>query len=171
VLAFGGSQGSAALNRAVADALEQDLLENVNVLWGAGTAHARRYVGLERAGRVVVRAFLDPMAPAYQAATLVVCRAGAMTVAELCAWGKPSILVPLPTAAADHQTTNARALADAGGALVLKESELSGTTLDRLVRETLADSSRLAAMGAVAAKRGHPTAARDIVSKILTLIL
>src|SRR5207245_9462813 len=61
-------------------------------------------------GRVVVRGFLDPIALAYRSADLVVSRAGAMTVAELCAWGKPSVLVPLPSAAADHQTSNARAL-------------------------------------------------------------
>src|SRR6266704_2808049 len=74
---------------------------------GAQAATLARYAV---PGRVVVRGFLDPMTTAYRAADLVVARAGAMTVAELCAWGKPSILVPLPTAAADHQTYNARAL-------------------------------------------------------------
>ena len=69
------------------------------------------------------------MTPAYRAADLVVCRAGAMTVAELCAWGKASVLVPLPTAAADHQTYNARALADVGAAVLLPESELTPESL------------------------------------------
>ena len=77
--------------------------------------------------------FLDPMADGYAVADLVVSRAGMITVAELCAWGLPSILVPLPTAAADHQTHNARVLAEAGAALLLPQSELTPERLARSV--------------------------------------
>src|SRR5438034_9188979 len=101
LLVFGGSQGARAINYAVAGALERRLLDEVNVVWGTGTAHLPALGRYAVAGRVVVQGFFDPMAPVYRAADLVVSRAGAMTVAELCAWGKPSILVPLPTAAAD----------------------------------------------------------------------
>src|SRR6266567_2911512 len=76
---------------ALAGALERGLLDAVNDVWGTGTAHAAALARYAVAGRVVVRGFFDPMAPAYRAADLVVARAGAMTVAELCAWGKPSI--------------------------------------------------------------------------------
>ena len=68
--------------------------------------------------------FLDPMADGYAVADLVVSRAGMITVAELCAWGLPSILIPLPTAAADHQTHNARVLAEAGASVMLPQAEL-----------------------------------------------
>src|SRR6266550_5330876 len=143
VLVVGGSQGARALNETLARALGLELLRDVNLLWGTGAAHESRYAALAVPGRVVVRGFFDPIAPAYAAADLVVARAGAMTVAELCAWGKPSVLVPLPTAAADHQTFNARALANA--------------------------DNRLDALARSARGRGHPNAARTITEKVLEL--
>ncbi len=170
VLVVGGSQGALALNRVVGALLERRALSEVSLLWGAGAAHAAAAARFEVPGRVVVRGFFDPMAPAYRAADLVVCRAGAMTTAELCAWGKPSVLVPLPSAAADHQTHNARALATAGAAVLLPERELGADALARAVGDLLGDPHRLASLGAAARARGRPGAARDIVSKILTLI-
>jgi UDP-N-acetylglucosamine--N-acetylmuramyl-(pentapeptide) pyrophosphoryl-undecaprenol N-acetylglucosamine transferase len=170
VLVFGGSQGAQALNYAVAGALERGLLGEINLLWGTGPAAAAAFARYAVPGRVVVRGFFDPMTPAYQAADLVVARAGAMTVAELCAWAKPSILVPLPTAAADHQTENARALAQAGAAIALAERELSAHTLARTVTQLLADPTRCAELAAHAGARGHPNATRDIASRILTLV-
>ncbi len=170
VLVFGGSQGARALNFALAGALEHRRLPDVNLLWGTGTGHEAELAAYAVSGRVVVRGFFDPMADAYRAADLVVCRAGAMTVAELCAWGMPSVLVPLPTAAADHQTHNARALAAAGAAVHLAERELDGNRLARELRDLLADRARLESLATAARRRGHPHAAREVVSKILTLI-
>jgi len=169
VLVFGGSQGALALNRTVAAAITAGRLEGVNVIWGTGEGHAARFAPLARPG-VVVRGFLDPIATAYRAADLVVCRAGAMTVAEVCAWGKPSVLVPLPTAAADHQTKNARALAAAGAAVELSEHELTPRSLADLTRALLGDRARLTALGSGAARRGQPDATRDVVSRIATLL-
>lgn len=166
----GGSQGALALNRVLAAVLERGLLPDVNVLWGTGHAHFARYEHLAAPGRVVIRGFFDPMAPAYAAADLVVARAGAMTVAELCAWGKPSVLVPLPTAAGDHQTANARALVAGGAATLLPERDLTAEALADLVRGLLRSPARLESLGRAARSRGRPNAARDIVSKILTLI-
>ncbi|MGH7521739.1 MAG: undecaprenyldiphospho-muramoylpentapeptide beta-N-acetylglucosaminyltransferase [Gemmatimonadales bacterium] len=169
VFVVGGSQGARALNEAVERALGRGLLGDVNLLWGTGTAHEQRYVPLAVPGRVVVRGFFDPIATAYAAADLVVARAGAMTVAELCAWGKPSILVPLPTAAADHQTFNARALANAGASVLLLESELSAEHFAKTVTSLAHDQTRLDELGRSAQKRGHPNAARTIMSKVLEL--
>lgn len=169
LLVFGGSQGARAINYAVAGALERRLLDGVNVLWGTGEAQAPAFSGYAVPGRVVVRGFFDPMTTAYRAADVVLARAGAMTLAELCAWGKPSILVPLPTAAADHQTQNALALAAAGAAIHLAEKELTPHTLAEHVHSLLSDKERLRALSASAKARGHPDAAREIVSKILTL--
>jgi len=118
----------------------------------------------------VVRGFFDPIGTAYAAADLVVARAGAMTVSELCAWGKPSILVPLPTAAADHQTFNARALATAGAGVLLLESELAPEPFAKTVTGLAQNDQRLAELGETARKRGHPNAARTIVQKVLELL-
>jgi UDP-N-acetylglucosamine--N-acetylmuramyl-(pentapeptide) pyrophosphoryl-undecaprenol N-acetylglucosamine transferase len=169
VLVFGGSQGARALNDVLTGVLERNLLPEACVLWGTGNAAAAALAAHARPGRVVVRGFFDPMTTAYRAADLVVCRAGAMTVAELCAWGKASVLVPLPTAAADHQTYNAQALADAGAAVLLPQRELTPDSLARAVTGLLADRARLASVGAHARERGHPDAAREIASTILTL--
>jgi UDP-N-acetylglucosamine--N-acetylmuramyl-(pentapeptide) pyrophosphoryl-undecaprenol N-acetylglucosamine transferase len=170
VLVFGGSQGARALNEAVAGALTARLLADVNVLWGTGRAHHTRYASLEVPGRVAVRGFIDPMARAYAAADLVVCRSGAMTVTELCAWGKPSVLVPLPTAAADHQTFNAHALVEANAAALLAERDLSPSSFEEVVGSLIRDRDRLRSLGDAARRRGHPDAARAIMSKILTLV-
>jgi UDP-N-acetylglucosamine--N-acetylmuramyl-(pentapeptide) pyrophosphoryl-undecaprenol N-acetylglucosamine transferase len=110
------------------------------------------------------------MADAYALANLVISRAGMITVAELCAWGLPSVLVPLPTAAADHQRHNARVLADAGATLLLPQSELTGGRLSEVVGQLLRDSNRREQMAERALTRGRPNSARDIVSNLLTLL-
>jgi UDP-N-acetylglucosamine--N-acetylmuramyl-(pentapeptide) pyrophosphoryl-undecaprenol N-acetylglucosamine transferase len=93
-----------------------------------------------------------------------------ITVAELCAWGLPNILIPLPTAAADHQTHNARVLAAAGASQLLLQSELTPERLKTVVGGLLADRDRLDRMASQARDRGRPQSARDIVSKLLTLL-
>jgi UDP-N-acetylglucosamine--N-acetylmuramyl-(pentapeptide) pyrophosphoryl-undecaprenol N-acetylglucosamine transferase len=169
VLVVGGSQGAAALNRALAGALARGALGEAAVLWSTGPTHAASLAHHAVPGRVVVRGFFDPIAPAYRAADVVVCRAGAMTVAEVCAWGKASVLVPLPAAAADHQSYNARALADAGAAVLLPEGELTPESLAAAVSGLLGDEPQRAALAARARARGHPEAAREIASRILAL--
>ena len=169
VLVFGGSQGARALNAVVASALGRGLLGEVNLVWGTGTMHLDRYAPLAVPGRVVVRGFFDPIGTAYAAADLVVARAGAMTVSELCAWGKPSILVPLPTAAADHQTFNAQALAHAGASVLLLERELTPEAFAKTVSGLAHDDKRLVGLARSARGRGHPNAARTIMDKVLEL--
>ena len=169
VFVFGGSQGARPVNEAVAGAIERGLLGDVNLIWGTGTAHEARCAPLAVAGRIVIRGFFDPIATAYAAADLVVARAGAMTVSELCAWGKPSVLVPLPSAAADHQTSNARALANAGASLLLLERDLTPESFAKTVSALAADRGRLGQLGEAAQKRGHPNAARTIIRTVLEL--
>ena len=93
-----------------------------------------------------------------------------MGSSELCAWGVPTVIVPLPSAAQDHQTANARVLAAAGAAVHLPEGELSVAALDRVVGGLLADPARLAAMAAAAAARGRPNAAAEIAAHIGRLL-
>jgi UDP-N-acetylglucosamine--N-acetylmuramyl-(pentapeptide) pyrophosphoryl-undecaprenol N-acetylglucosamine transferase len=144
--------------------------EGLTLLWVTGRGTHETFASYHRPPDVQVIDFLDPMADGYAVADLVVSRAGMITVAELCAWGLPSVLVPLPTAAADHQTHNARVLADAGAAVMLPQAELTSATLDGVVRGLLGDRERHAAMAARALARGRPEAASEIVTRLLTLL-
>ncbi|HEU4649740.1 MAG TPA: undecaprenyldiphospho-muramoylpentapeptide beta-N-acetylglucosaminyltransferase [Gemmatimonadales bacterium] len=169
VLVTGGSQGALALNRAVAGVLDAGGFGNAVLLWVTGRGTHDQFARYHRPPGVQVIDFLDPMADGYAVADLVVSRAGMITVAELCAWGLPSILVPLPTAAADHQTHNARVLAQARASELLIQSEVTPARLRERVLELLADRARREAMAHAAAARGRPQASRDIASRLLTL--
>lgn len=169
VLIVGGSQGAKALNDAVANWCRRGLPDGVAIIWATGRAQAAAY--LDRESRMVrVRPYLAPIADAYAVADLAITRAGAMTIAELCAWGIPSILVPLPTAAQDHQTHNARAVANAGAAIHLPQRELDADALDAQVRELRQRPDVLGAMRTAALHRARPTAADDIARALLLMI-
>jgi UDP-N-acetylglucosamine--N-acetylmuramyl-(pentapeptide) pyrophosphoryl-undecaprenol N-acetylglucosamine transferase len=167
LLVFGGSQGARAINEAVGAWVRGGLPDALGIIWATGKGQFDASAALDRAagGRVRVVPYLAPIAGAYAATDLALTRAGAMSIAELCAWGLPSILVPLPTAAADHQTRNARALADAGAAIALPQAELSAARLDAAVRELLAGPERLATFAAAALERGRPDAAVRIARR------
>jgi UDP-N-acetylglucosamine--N-acetylmuramyl-(pentapeptide) pyrophosphoryl-undecaprenol N-acetylglucosamine transferase len=169
VLAFGGSQGARAINEAVDAWVARGLPPDTYLIWGTGRAPYEQFAARASA-RVVVRPYLAPIAEAYAAADLAVTRAGALTLAELCAWGIASVLVPLKTAAADHQTANARALEAAGGCLVITQDALNAERLDATVRALAGDRARLASLAAGALRRARPDAAEDIARRILTLL-
>jgi UDP-N-acetylglucosamine--N-acetylmuramyl-(pentapeptide) pyrophosphoryl-undecaprenol N-acetylglucosamine transferase len=169
VLVTGGSQGALPINRAVAGWLASGRASGTTVLWVTGRATYAEFAGFHRPPGVHVIDFLDPMADAYAVADLVVSRAGMITVAELCAWGLPSILIPLPTAAADHQTHNARVLTDAGAADLLLQHDLTPATLGDRIEHLLADAARRRRLADAARSRGRPHASHDIASKLLTL--
>jgi UDP-N-acetylglucosamine--N-acetylmuramyl-(pentapeptide) pyrophosphoryl-undecaprenol N-acetylglucosamine transferase len=170
VLVSGGGQGSRANNRAVAGWVEAGGPDGAALIWVTGRATHQEFSRFHRPPRVRLVDFLDPMADGYAVADLVVSRAGMITVAELSAWGLPSILIPLPTAAADHQTHNARVLAEAGAAVMLPQSELTPESLARAVNRLLSENSARDTMAAHASARGKPHAAAEIVSNLLTLV-
>ena len=166
VLVTGGSQGAQALNDVTAAWCARGLPHGVALIWATGRANAAAY--LDRESRMVrVRPYLAPIADAYAAADIAVTRAGAMTIAELCAWSIPSVLVPLPTAAQNHQAHNARATASAGAAVYLPQSELSAESVDATVRELMRNDTALASMRDAASRRARPTAATDIARALL----
>jgi UDP-N-acetylglucosamine--N-acetylmuramyl-(pentapeptide) pyrophosphoryl-undecaprenol N-acetylglucosamine transferase len=169
LLVYGGSQGSRAMNLVVAEWVQRGLPADLHVIWMTGKASYAEFAPLERE-RVRVREYLAPIADAYAAADLALARAGAMTTAELFAWQIPAILVPLPTAAADHQTVNARTLEAAGAAINLPQSELSAERLDATVRSLIADPAAMARLAAGAAARARPAAAETIARRILALL-
>jgi UDP-N-acetylglucosamine--N-acetylmuramyl-(pentapeptide) pyrophosphoryl-undecaprenol N-acetylglucosamine transferase len=170
VLVTGGSQGAVAINRAVAGWLDEGGPVNAILIWVTGRGSHQEFIRYHRPPEVQVVDFLDPMADGYAVADLVVSRAGMITVAEVCAWGIPSILIPLPTAAADHQTHNARVLESAGASRLLLQSDLTPRNLAGTITSLLEDSAQRKQMSARALSRGRPQAARDIVSKLLTLM-
>ncbi|GAB4262007.1 MAG: undecaprenyldiphospho-muramoylpentapeptide beta-N-acetylglucosaminyltransferase [Deferrisomatales bacterium] len=169
VLVVGGSQGSRALNELVPAALA-DLTRPLEVWHQAGRgkaeAVAARY-GEAPARRVVE--YIDEMDRAYAWAHLVVARAGALTVAELAAAGRPAILVPFPHAAGGHQEANARAAEGRGAALCRVEAGLTPRELGEAVAGLLADPDRLTAMAAAAAQTAPRQAAAAIVDDLLAL--
>jgi UDP-N-acetylglucosamine--N-acetylmuramyl-(pentapeptide) pyrophosphoryl-undecaprenol N-acetylglucosamine transferase len=169
LLVYGGSQGSKAINDVVSAWIEEGLPPDLFVIWATGKAN---YDALARheSPRVKVRAYIAPISEAYRAADFALTRAGAMATAELCAWGIPAITVPLPTAAADHQTANAKALAASGAAEMILQSDLTTESLSRAVESMLSNPAKLATMRAKALERARPTAAADIAQHILRLV-
>ena len=168
VFCFGGSLGARGVNALMVDAaaiLARDGFP-VEIVHQTGAderdAVAARYAAAGLAADV--RGFIDDMATEYGRADLVIARAGATTVAELEAVGRPAILIPFPFAADNHQERNARAVADAGGALVFRQDALDGAKLAAAIRSLLEDRPRLAAMQAAMRALARPGAAADIVA-------
>jgi UDP-N-acetylglucosamine--N-acetylmuramyl-(pentapeptide) pyrophosphoryl-undecaprenol N-acetylglucosamine transferase len=169
VLVVGGSQGARAINEAMAAWMQAGIPARIGVIWATGRSSWSQFEQ-RTAANVVLRPYLDPIMDAYAVADLAIARAGAMTIAELCAWGLPSILIPLPTAAADHQSRNADTLARAGAAVHLPQSGLDAGTLAATVGALLDDRDRLGQFATAALARGRPDAARQIAARILSLI-
>ncbi len=169
LLIVGGSQGSRAINDVIAAWIRAGVPQGWQVIWATGTGSFDRYASLE-SERVRVRPYLAPIAHAYAATDLAIVRAGAVTTAELCAWGIPAALVPLPTAAADHQTANARALQQAGASLFIPQSEFTPQRIDATLRMLDSDPPQLAQLAAASTARGRPDAAETIARRILALL-
>lgn len=165
----GGSQGSLALNRVVAAWLAAGGGEGRQVLWATGRATHAAFAPLHQPPEVQVIPFIDPMADAWSVSDLALTRAGMMTLAELAAWGIPAILVPLPTAAADHQTHNALAAEAAGAATCLRQDALDAAALEAAVGAILGGPSRREAMARAARQRGRPDAAAGIAQRVIGL--
>jgi len=165
----GGSQGSLAINRIAAAWLRGGGAGLAQVIWSTGRATHEEFAFLHNPPHIHVVPFLDPMADAWSVADLCIARSGMMTLAELCAWGIPSVLIPLPTAAADHQTLNANAMAAAGAATVLRQDGLEAAQFGAVVGNLLGDHGRRDAMAAAARLRARPGAAGEIAGRITQL--
>ena len=164
-----GSQGARSVNRTISLGLAQNGFDDVTLLWSTGPATWEEHRHHHAPPHRILRPFWDPVGEAYAAADIVVARAGAMTIAELSAWGLPSILVPLPLAAGGHQEVNAGALERAGAAIHLPDTQLDPARLAALVKDLLLDPERLRAMSKVAIERSQPQAAEQIAERVLTL--
>lgn len=168
ILVYGGSQGSLAINNAVSEWVRGGLPPRVHLIWGTGTRTHTEFARFE-SDRVRVRPYLSPIQDAYAVADLAIARAGTMTLAELFAWRIPAILIPLPTAAADHQTHNAQTLAERGAAILLPQSALSADRLRSEMNALLEDPERLRRLSAAASSRARPHAAEEIARRVIAL--
>lgn len=174
LLVVGGSQGSRILSERVVEAvaeLPQAMRARLSVTHQARPEDVERTVAAYQAAEVsaeVAPFFTD--LPARLAATqLIVCRSGASTMAEVTVIGRPSILIPLATAAGDHQSANARPLAEAGAAMVLPESVLDAASLSRDIHAILSDAARADGMARAALTLGRPDAARRLTDLVTEL--
>lgn len=168
VLIFGGSQGAHAINQVVMESAGE-LLARVPGLRIIHQTGERDFSDVQAAyaklgAAVEAHRFIDDMPRAFAEASLLICRSGASTVAEVTAAGKPAVFIPFPRAADDHQKRNAEALERVRAAVMLEEQKLTRETLVASVSSLLADGPRLQQMGEAARKLSHPNAARDIAA-------
>jgi UDP-N-acetylglucosamine--N-acetylmuramyl-(pentapeptide) pyrophosphoryl-undecaprenol N-acetylglucosamine transferase len=174
ILVFGGSQGARAINQVVPAAVAelQGRVPGLRVIHQTGerdqsqvqAAYANSGIPAE------VSAFIDNMPQAFAGADLLICRSGASTVAEVTAAGKPAIFVPFPRAADDHQRRNAEAIADAGAAVLIPESELTPQKLADTVADLLAHPTRLREMAEKARALSHRDAAAQVAEMAVRLV-
>jgi UDP-N-acetylglucosamine--N-acetylmuramyl-(pentapeptide) pyrophosphoryl-undecaprenol N-acetylglucosamine transferase len=174
VLIFGGSQGAHAINMAMVEAAPRlaAFPGGMAITHQTGERDLERVRNGYRAAGLEARVepFLYAMDREMKAASLVVCRAGATTIAELTASARPSVLIPLPTAADDHQRKNADVLVAAGAAELLSQKEMTGDRLAERIATLAADRVRLGAMSGAARKLARPDAARVIVDRAMELL-
>ena len=175
LLILGGSQGARSLNEMVPPALEMmDRDIDMEIWHQAGERHydavTKQYEALQRNVKLRLEAFIEDMAGAYAWADLVLCRAGALTIAELCSTGAASILVPYPHAVDDHQTSNAKFLSDKGCALLIGESELDSRKLAQVIIGIASQPGRLREMSRLTRLQARPNATRDVAELCLEAI-
>ncbi|HQW82199.1 MAG: undecaprenyldiphospho-muramoylpentapeptide beta-N-acetylglucosaminyltransferase [Rhodanobacteraceae bacterium] len=169
VLVLGGSQGARALNRVLPLAFAQlrDLDLSLRHQCGARMLDETRAAYADVQVQVTLEPFIDDMAAAYAEADLVIARAGALTLAEVCAAGVGSILVPFPYAVDDHQTANARVLVEAGAAQCIAEAQLDATDLANRIRVLATDAAQRLAMAQAARALAKPDADRVVAQHCL----
>lgn len=165
LLVLGGSLGARRISQLIEQQLPLFEQLGVQVLWQCGKLYYEEYKKYN-SEQVRVLAFIDRMELAYAAADVIISRAGASSVSELCVVGKPVIFIPSPNVAEDHQTKNARAIADKQAAILLRESELNeqfANTFSKLI----ADEAQQEALSAHIKALAQPNATKDIVNLIL----
>ena len=170
ILLIGGSLGAKTLNEAMREAT--DFLKNrndVQVFWQCGKIYIDEYSVSETAKleNVKISAFVDDMKMAYTAADIVISRAGALSISELCLVAKPCIFVPSPNVSEDHQTKNAMALVNKEAAVLVKDIDAKSDLLIKTI-EILDNSAKMSQLAQNIAKLGKPNAAKEIVAEIFS---
>ena len=169
LLVLGGSLGARRVNQLIAKELVNFNSQNVQVIWQCGKLYFDEYQRYNDNENVQVMSFIDRMDLVYAVADIVISRAGASSVSELCIVGKPVIFIPSPNVAEDHQTKNAKAIVDKGGALMVKEGELD-TQFSVTFNNLLNDENLQKSLSENIEKLAKVNATKDIVDEIVKLI-
>ena len=168
VFVFGGSLGAASINEAVKLLVNDFIDSNIQLIWQTGKTDTVLVKEMATMKNCWVNTFIDKMEYAYSAADVVVCRAGATTLAELTRLGKASILIPYPHAAADHQTVNAQTMVDAGAAVMISDRDAK-MKLKAAISSIINDDKKRLQMCQASRALGKPNAGKDIALRILEL--
>jgi UDP-N-acetylglucosamine--N-acetylmuramyl-(pentapeptide) pyrophosphoryl-undecaprenol N-acetylglucosamine transferase len=170
LLVLGGSLGARAINELVASNLKDIVEQGVQVIWQTGKLYYEQYKDRDTLENVRVLAYIDTMNLAYAAADIIVSRAGAGSVSELCIVGKPVIFIPSPNVAEDHQTKNARAIVNKDAAILIPENELEAQ-FKTVFSELLKNPEKQQKLGENIKKLALPNATKDIIAEVEKLIL
>ncbi|MFV0200477.1 undecaprenyldiphospho-muramoylpentapeptide beta-N-acetylglucosaminyltransferase [Empedobacter falsenii] len=171
ILSVGGSQGSRAMNNAWLENLEEFVASGVQLIWQTGKLDYQKIKNLvgDKYPTIHVTEFIYNMKDAYAASDMIVSRAGAMAISELCIVGKATILLPLPTAAEDHQTKNAQALVEREAAIMVKDADAKQNLVKEVI--ALANNEKLKNKLSQNIKQlGKPNATKEIVDILLNLL-
>lgn len=169
LLILGGSLGARRINQLIAKEIDFLLESGIQIYWQCGKFYYEEYKHFNEKLNVQVVAFIDRMDLIYAVADIVISRAGASSVSELCLVGKPTIFIPSPNVAEDHQTKNAKAVVDKRGAILLKENELD-EQFETVFTELLSNESQQKELSENIKKLAKPNATKDIVEEILKLV-
>ena len=169
LLVLGGSLGARRINQLIEKELDFLLSQNIQIIWQCGKLYLNDYTKYNEKENVQVVAFIDRMDLVYAAADVVISRSGASSVSELCIVGKPTIFIPSPNVAEDHQTKNAKAISDKNGAILIRESELE-TQFETVFSDLISSESKQAELSQNIKKLAKPNATKDIVEEIVKLI-
>ena len=172
ILVLGGSLGARTVNESVMQNIDKLIAANINVVWQTGSLYYQEMVGRmtdKGNSKIKLVEFIGQMEEAYAVADLVISRAGALTISELCMAGKPVIFVPSPNVAEDHQTKNAMALVNQKAAEIIADNDAVEQLVDKALA-VLNNSDRLASLTENIKALAKPEATKDIATKVLSLI-
>lgn len=169
LLVLGGSLGARRINQLIEKELDFLLSQNIQIIWQCGKLYFNDYSKYNAKENVQVVAFIDRMDLVYAAADIVISRSGASSVSELCIVGKPTIFIPSPNVAEDHQTKNAKAISDKNGAILIRESELE-TQFETVFYDLISNESKQAELSQNIKKLALPNATKQIADEIMKLV-
>ncbi len=171
VLVLGGSLGARTINESVAAALEELSEKGIQIIWQCGKLYMSEYQHLieKFSKNMRIRSFISTMNTAYASADIIVARAGALTISELCLVGKPAILIPSPNVADDHQTKNAMSLVDFNAALLIKDNAAK-SNLDKEIIALIENRELQLELSTKIRKMALPDAADDIAKEVIKMI-
>lgn len=169
VLILGGSLGSRRINQLIEKELDFFVESDLQVFWQCGNYYMTEYKHCSEKENVQVVSFIDRMDLIYAAADFIISRSGASSVSELCIVGKPTIFIPSPNVAEDHQTKNAKAICDKNGAILIKESELENE-FETIFKDLISNEEKQKTLSQNIKKLAKPNATKDIVEEIVKLL-